>query len=244
MAELIELDGYRTVSSDLLREANHRIANHLAILSALIQRQMSAVRRGPELLSRETAAELLQDTAAKVVAIGNLHRHIAAGKRDSEIDLGELLIESHNGMVKSLSLHEHASTKLKLGSGCVVTPDQASTLMLIVGEILMNALKYAHPTGIPVEICMACARSLDDEIVLDICDDGVGLPEGFDEVRDGGIGLKLIRSLTERIGATLHMESSDLGLSFRIALPCANRGDSHPAGAIVYAADRSPERHS
>jgi two-component sensor histidine kinase len=232
MAEPIEITSYRSASSELLRDANHRIANHLAILSALIQRQMSVVRKGPGLMSREAVAEMLQNIAAKLVAIGNLHRHIAAGERDCAIDLGELLIESHNGMVRSLSLHEHATTKLQLSSGCMVTPDQASTLMLIVGEILMNALKYAHPTGIPVEIRMTCTRSHNDEILLDICDDGVGLPEGFDEGRDGGIGFKLIRSLAERIGAALHMESNDLGLSFRIALPCAERKLGHTAEII------------
>ena len=35
---------------------------------------------------------------------------------------------------------------------------------------------------------------------LQIADDGVGFPEGFDEWRDAGIGLRLVRTLVESAG--------------------------------------------
>src|ERR1700691_4176879 len=105
----------------------------------------------------------------------------------------------------------------------MVNADQASGLTLVMSEIVMNAVKYAHPTGIPVEISIACTTARDGGVMLVVADDGVGLPEGFDERRDAGVGLKVIRSLLQKIGARLDMESDDLGLSFRIALPPASR---------------------
>ena len=66
---------------------------------------------------------------------------------------------------------------------------------------------------------MTCMVAPDGSVVLEIGDDGVGLPEGFDHARDAGVGLKLIRSLVEKIGATVEIESDDLGLRFRIVLP-------------------------
>jgi two-component sensor histidine kinase len=46
----------------------------------------------------------------------------------------------------------------------------------------------------------------------------VGLPEGFDPAVDGGLGLRLVRSLATRLGADLVFEQSELGLCVRLWL--------------------------
>jgi len=58
---------------------------------------------------------------------------------------------------------------------------------------------------------------------LQIADDGVGFPEGFDEWRDSGIGLGLVRTLVESTGGSMAMESDPLGLTFTITLPMQPR---------------------
>ena len=60
-------------------------------------------------------------------------------------------------------------------------------------------------------------------LVPHIADDGVGLPEDFDEARDAGRGLKLVRGLVESAGGRLKMKSDQLGLSFSIEPPAAPR---------------------
>ena len=85
----------------------------------------------------------------------------------------------------------------------------------------MNAVKYAHPSGVPVQMSIDCSRGADGNVVLEIADDGVGLPEGFDAERDGGVGFRLIRSLASQLGAKLEIESDSMGLAFRLRLPAA-----------------------
>jgi two-component sensor histidine kinase len=58
-----------------------------------------------------------------------------------------------------------------------------------------------------------------DNLILHIADDGVGLPEGFDEKRDAGPGLRLVRGLVESVGGRLTLNSDPLGLGFSIELP-------------------------
>jgi two-component sensor histidine kinase len=92
-------------------------------------------------------------------------------------------------------------------------------LTLAFSEIVTNAVKYAHPIGLPVEVSIASALAAEGGVVLQIADDGVGFPEGFDESRDAGVGLKLVRSLVENAGGCLATKSDELGLTFSIQLP-------------------------
>ncbi len=107
----------------------------------------------------------------------------------------------------------------RLSANCHVTPEQAQQIGLIVCEVVMNAVKHAHPTGIPVQISLVCRRGDDGRMTVEIGDDGVGLPEGTDAVSFGGVGLKLIRSLAGALKAELRIESDPLGLNFLITLP-------------------------
>ena len=218
MSQVISLNEYRHEVHDLVAESNHRIANQLTVLSGLVQSKIEGLRRGPATIPSATVSDLLRDVSAKIVSVGQLHRKLATPLHTSRINLGDFLIECHNQFVASLSLGDRISTILKLGRDCEVSAECGSTLALAVGEIVMNALKYAHPTGLPVELTMACFRRNDGSLVLEIADDGVGLPEGFDESRDSGMGMRLIRKLVERMGGILDVLSDDLGLTYRIIL--------------------------
>jgi two-component sensor histidine kinase len=103
---------------------------------------------------------------------------------------------------------------------------QVQPIILIVCEVFINAMKYAHPTGVPLAMRIDCAPSADGRLILTISDDGVGLPEGFDPVKEGGLGFRVIRSLASEIGATLEITSTSLGLSFRLSVP----GSAMPGG--------------
>jgi two-component sensor histidine kinase len=66
---------------------------------------------------------------------------------------------------------------------------------------------------------VACHPDSHGRLTLLVGDDGVGLPEGFDPQAGGGLGFRVMRSLAGEIGAELQVESSDLGLVFRLVLP-------------------------
>ena len=56
-----------------------------------------------------------------------------------------------------------------------------------------------HPAGVPLLLTIDCASGPDGRLMLLISDDGVGLPDNFDPLKDGGLGFRFIRSLaTER----------------------------------------------
>lgn len=201
---------------ELVREANHRIANHLSMIVGMVQIQASALNRGPDVLSRSDVHDILQDMASKILSVSHLHRKLADMPHSNEIDLAGYLVENCSAMINSLGLNKRAGVAYHLSGKCLVSPEKAQPLALIANEIVMNAVKHAHPTNLPTQISLSCRRNAQGNMFIEIYDDGVGLPENFDETKDGGVGFRLIRALTKQIGATLQVESSSLGLLFRL----------------------------
>jgi two-component sensor histidine kinase len=203
----------------LISEANHRVANHLTLLANLVQSQAATVAKGPPQLSRDQVQGLLREVAGKVVGIGHLHRRLAEIPQDSEIDLGDYLIESSHAFVRSLALQTRIGIVHRLDARCPARAEQVQPVALIVGEVIMNAVKHAHPTGLPVEISIYCGRNRQGRVVVEIEDDGIGFPENFDTRKDGGMGMRLIRHLAASIHADLDIDSDSLGTCFRLTLP-------------------------
>ncbi len=111
---------------------------------------------------------------------------------------------------------------LEMDAACkaYVTTGQAARIVGVVREAIMNSLEYAHPTGIPGKIELSSAVQEDGTLRIQIADDGVGLPEGFDTERDGGSGFRTMRRASHELGASLSIESSSLGLVICLTLPC------------------------
>src|SRR6185437_1465649 len=101
------------------------------------------------------------------------------------------------------------------GPDCVVLTRHVQPLTLILCEILTNAMKYAHPSGVPVRITILCEYGSDGVLQLTVSDDGIGLPEDFDTAKDGGLGFQIIRMLTAELGANLDI------FSVRLTVPQA-----------------------
>jgi two-component sensor histidine kinase len=103
----------------------------------------------------------------------------------------------------------------------VVLTRHVQPLTLILCEILTNAMKYAHPAGVPVRIAVLCENLSEGVLQLTVSDDGVGLPEDFDASKDGGLGFQIMRALIAEMNATMEIFSDNLGATFRLKVPQA-----------------------
>ncbi len=92
----------------------------------------------------------------------------------------------------------------------------AALVALIVGEAVTNAITHAHPTGVEGKIAVECKQDAKGAIVICVTDDGVGLPVDFDPAQDGTAGFRVMRALSERLGAKLTFKSTSLGLQVRL----------------------------
>jgi two-component sensor histidine kinase len=208
-----------TTPQDAVAEANHRIANSLTLLVAMVRMQATAAARRTEPVSAAELQLALQGVAARIGTIGQLHRMLSYAPQDGVVSLQPHLKEVSAALVAALSSPEQMVRVEHRGHDCLVRTRQVQPLILILCEVFINAMKYAHPTGVPLVLDVGCFTGTDGRLVVLMRDDGIGLPDSFDPQKDGGLGFRVIRSLAGELGADLAIESSSLGLSFRVSLP-------------------------
>lgn len=202
---------------EITAEADHRIANSLAVIASLVR--LKAANGSPSV----DTATFLREIAERIDTVGQLHRHLAYSPSGLVRLNGYLreICESQDGALAD----GKTSFTIKCAPTMAVPFDVALPLGLITTELLTNSFKYAHPSGLPVDIALSCTRTDNGDLTLVYEDDGVGFPEGFDVEANGHLGMRLVRSLSHQLGATIGWHSDPLGVRFEITVPL-RRGDA------------------
>lgn len=208
-------------SLDLAAEANHRVANSLALLGGLVRMQAKAAGKTGHPLTGAEARLMLDGVAARIATIGQLHRMLAHLHGEGAVQLNVHLGEICANLIGAFSSEEQQVKIEHGGPDCLVLVKHVQPITLVVCEIVTNALKYSHPAGVPVHIVLHCEPRSDGSLELSVSDDGVGLPDGFNPQTDGGLGFQVIRALCKEIGASLYVASDTLGVTFRLMVPDA-----------------------
>ncbi|MNL51917.1 Blue-light-activated histidine kinase 2 [compost metagenome] len=95
----------------------------------------------------------------------------------------------------------------------------ATTLGILVGELVTNAVKHAFPGGRSGTITVSLKRDEAGVPRLTVLDDGVGI-SGEHLPGDGGLGSVIVRQLANQFGGEPHYERrSGGGLSVSVSLP-------------------------
>jgi two-component sensor histidine kinase len=164
------------------------------------------------------AFELLAEAGSKIQVIADLHRTFSA-QGGGPIDLGVYLGQIGHAVIGSMTQGQHIEFETNLEGSCTCPAEAASHVGLIVNELLINALKYAHPAErVRGRIELGC-RNGREGIEIWVADDGVGLPDDFDPHTGAGLGMRTLRAIARKIDARLEFDSSCLGLIVRVFLP-------------------------
>jgi two-component sensor histidine kinase len=199
-------------------EADHRIANNLASLSGVIRFQRNAISKGGKTFTTEQACMLLDDIDARVEVAAKLHKSLAQAVNGNGVNLGDFLKEI-SAMISRLSPDGRMDLTVDNACGGYIDPRQALHAGLITAELLTNASKYAHPSGLVVKVNLLCRTNDDGSFMVEVTDDGVGFPENFDPSTDGGLGFRLMRALANGLNAELQFEHDSLGVRARLVKP-------------------------
>jgi two-component sensor histidine kinase len=201
-----------------MAEADHRIANNLASLGGVIRLQRNAISRSNETFTTRQVCMLLDDIGARIEVTAKLHKSLARTVNGNGVNLGDFLQEISE-MIGTLGPEGKMDLTIDHSCDGHIDPRHALHAGLITAELLTNACKYAHPTGLLVKVHIRCETKDDGSFMVEVTDDGVGFPENFDPSTDGGLGFQLMRALANGLDAGLQFEHGSLGVCGRLVKP-------------------------
>ncbi|MCW2316158.1 Two-component sensor histidine kinase, contains HisKA and HATPase domains [Rhodoblastus acidophilus] len=207
----------------LLHEVNHRIANSLGLIAALVRMQAAAVRD-------PVAVQALQETQARINAVGGVHRRLYMHNRVGLVALKDYLEALADDLLTTLTDQERPHRLKVQVEPITVTTDKAVSLGVIVGELVTNAFKYAYPDGAG-EIRIVVKREGDDAILC-VEDDGVGFDPAA-KAKGTGLGSKILRALAQNVQGEIVFDVSSSGcrVTLRFGLDARDRGETHAFSA-------------
>lgn len=196
----------------LLQDTNHRIGNSLATVSSLLALQLMRTRS-------EEVRTALEAARLRVHAVASAHRRLRLGDDLESACAKEFLGAVIDDMMATQNDAARAKIQADIES-IEVSARDATTIGILVSELVTNALKHAFPGGRHGTISVRLARE-GDVPVLCVADDGVGLPP---EQGEGGLGSVIIQQLAGQFGGTPSYSAGERsGVVVTIALPYLNR---------------------
>ena len=191
----------------LLRELSHRVKNDVANLVAILRLQ--AGRAG------DAAAAHLLTAADRMIILSRVHQRLSRHGHQALVDLRDFLQQLCADLdamllgVRAISLT------------CDVVPLQVSAseavaVGLIVNELLTNAIKYAFPGAETGKIHLGVGWSDPQTLEVTVRDTGKGLDA---KVGTGGLGQKLIQSLTAQLDGSYECHSDKYGTECVVRFP-------------------------
>jgi len=179
-----------------IREIHHRVKNNLQTVAALLRLQ-SRRTTNPE------AKRALSESVRRVTSISLVHE-ILSMSVDELLDLDDV-VDRVMPMLGDVAIAESRVTLRREGSFGVVPAALATPLIMVLTELVHNALAHAYPSGARGEVVISARRTAGWLDVI-ISDDGRGLPRGFSLERSQGLGLQIVRTLVDsELDASLSM---------------------------------------
>lgn len=195
-----EKDQLLTEKEWLLKEIHHRVKNNFHIVASLLEIQSSY-------LKNQEALSAIRDSQHRIHSMSIIHQKLYQSDTLSTIQMSEYIYELVEYLRDSYGIRDTIAFSLKIEN---IELDHASaiTLGLILNEVITNAIKYAFAKTRNGKISISLNHISNSQLLLEIQDNGPGLPEDFSSRLGASMGMELLRGLTDDIGGHLTIESN------------------------------------
>lgn len=228
-----------------LENINHSKEKIFSIIAHDLRSPIAQLKNSLQLVNRDyISAEKFTDIAAKLeTQVDQLHSTMDNLLRWSQSQLQGISVNPENVLLapvieNKIRLYQQRLEEKQLslvveGTDKVLYVDR-DHLLLILRNLISNAIKYSHPGG-TVTVRYKSDR---DQVIIAVSDNGVGMSSemidsilqpdkieskpGTSDEKGTGLGLKLCREFIEKNNGTLRVESiENRGTTFYVTLPAA-----------------------
>ena len=211
------------LKSVAIREIHHRVKNNLQTIASLLRLQS---RRVDDVSARTAFSESI----SRVLSIAATHEILAQNGVD-DVDLLTMLQRIKSSIV-DYSVVGGKEVRISIeGDLIMCNSDTATSIALVVNEVIQNSLKHAFKGREKGRICVeVCKASTYGNIA--ITDDGVGFD--VSQVRQGALGTRIVQSIVkDKLFGTLTTESGKGGTKVLFDFPLDEATCQDPAGSPV-----------
>jgi two-component sensor histidine kinase len=199
-----------------IREIHHRVKNNLQTVAALLRLQARRV-------SVPGARAALEESMRRVQSIALVHETLSVSI-DESVDFDEI-VDRLLVMLSDVMGSASRITVERQGSFGEIPAEAATALVLVLTELVQNAIEHAFPNDRPGKVGVQAKRQR-GELTVTIVDDGIGLPEDFTKERSDRLGLQIVRTLVsaELNGAVeFHSHADSGGTAAVVTMPLGRR---------------------
>jgi PAS domain S-box-containing protein len=185
----------------LLQEVHHRVKNNLQVISSILNLQSSYVN-DPKTL------EILRESQQRIKSMSFIHETIYRTADFSRLEFMDYIKTIASNLIQS---YRTAATRVDFipdMQSVGLNLDQAIPCGLIINELVSNALKYAFK-GRKKGTLTVILKEENNDVILAVKDDGVGLPKDFAFEKNNSLGIQLVYALLEQIDATMKVDQSN-----------------------------------
>ena len=197
-----------------IREIHHRVKNNLQTVASLLRVQSRRMRT-------DEGREALQESVRRIGSIALVHETLSEDARQ-RVTFDVVARRLVDVVSAGLTAPGREVKTVIEGRAGELSPQLASPLALVLSELLQNALEHAYGSGSTGGTVTVRLDRGPATFTMEVEDDGPGVPEGFDHVRDANLGLQIADTLvTSELAGTLSVSRArpDGGTLARVSAP-------------------------
>jgi len=196
----------------LLKEIYHRVKNNLQVISSLLNLQSAYIKDQHDLV-------IFQQSQQRIASIALIHEKLYQSQDLARINFREYTQDLVVSLLTAYEVNEDAiAVTINIEEDVLLGLDTAIPCSLIIHELVSNSLKYAFPADTNGSINIELYRIDDNNFILKVSDDGVGLPSDFDLKKIASLGLQLVDALSYQLAGTINIKGEN-GVKCQLIFP-------------------------
>jgi two-component sensor histidine kinase len=198
VSELRRRDRLLLTKDATIREIHHRVKNNLQTISSLLRLQ------GRRLTSPE-AKEAIAESVRRIRTIALVHETLSR-EPGEDISFIEIVRPLMRLVEEGLQSADRPVTFQAKGDGGRLPATIATPLSVVILELLQNAVDHGFPEGSAGGAVMVVLSHDEDELLIQVVNNGIALSQDFDFAKARGLGLSIVRTLvTTELAGTIEM---------------------------------------
>ena len=193
----------------LLREIHHRTKNNMQVMISLLKIQSANIED-------KQVAGMFKESRDRIKSMALVHEKLYQSKGLADVDFKGYVKSLVNSIFSSYGASVSGITSITETDDVSIGLETAIPCGLIINELVSNSLKYAFPGNRKGEIRVALRSFDEDALVLEVGDNGIGMPEDLDFRNTASMGLHLVNILSEdQLHGKIELDRAG-GTTFRI----------------------------